>query len=179
VPNQPSVRAALLDDLGTREPVRWPLVLALAGMAVEHGDPTAWPWLGRAALALSRPDAAAQALHARLAQGQGEPLLVGGLLEVLFRHGQLTLAKSLAEQALGQRSTPEVRIAHAQILLALGESDAARQSLQQALADTQELGLLARIHEVRADLEQSLGQIHRAAAERSEADRLRRDSKQP
>jgi len=179
VPNQASVRAALLDDLGTRAPPRWPLVLALAGAAVEHGDATAWPWLGRAALSLSRPDTAVQALRGLLSQGHAEPLLVGGLLEVLLRHGQLTLARSLAEQALGQRSTAEVRIAHAQIVLALGEPDAARQSLQQALADTQELGLLARIHEVRADLEQSLGQIHRAAAERSEADRLRRGSKQP
>nr|MBP8196803.1 hypothetical protein [Deltaproteobacteria bacterium] len=78
-----------------------------------------------------------------------------------------------------QHSSPEVRIAQAQILAAQHKLESARQSLQRAMDDCHDLAMLARIHEVRADLESQAGQVHRAAAERAEAERLRREAKQP
>jgi hypothetical protein len=88
-----------------------------------------------------------------------------------------TWRKKLADEALAQHSSPEVRIAQAQILAAQHKLESARQSLQRAMDDCHDLTMLARIHEVRADLESQAGQVHRAAAERAEAERLRREAK--
>ena len=177
LPNRPEVRMALLDDLGTHRPPRWPLILAISRKAVEQGDSAAWSWFGRAALAETRADDAATALHGLLRLDSAEPLLIGGLLELLLRHQMLTVASPLAEQAIAKQPAPEVRIAHAQILAALGQMDPARQSLQMAIADCHDPALLARLHEVRAQIEEQVGQSHRAALERAEAERLRREAK--
>lgn len=177
LPNRSDVRLALLNDLGTRPPPRWPLILTIARESVKRGDSAAWPWFGRAALAESRADDAETALRGLLLHDSAEPLLIGGLLELLLRHKLLTVAAPLAEQAIARLPTPEVRIAHAQILAALGQVDAARQTLQMGMADCHDLSLLARLHEVRAEVEQQVGQSHRAAVERAEATRLRREAK--
>lgn len=179
LPSRPELRAALLDDLGTSVPPRWPMVLVVARMATSLGEDKALAWLGRAALAESSVQDAERALRGLLTHGPGEPLLVGGLLELLLRHGQADLAEKLADEALAQHSSPEVRIAQAQILAAQHKLESARQSLQRAMDDCHDLTMLARIHEVRADLESQAGQVHRAAAERAEAERLRREAKQP
>ena len=170
---------ALLDDLGTRPTPRWSLILAISRAAVQQGDRGAWPWFGRAALAESRADEAEVALRELLQRDFTEPLLIGGLLELLLRNHQLDLAAALAEQALAKQPAPEVRIAHAQILAARGNLDGARHSLQLAIEGSHDLALLARLHEVRAAIEEQAGQNHRAAVERSEAMRLRREAKQP
>ncbi len=179
LPPEESARRGLLEYLGTRPRPSWPLVLSVATQAVEKGDRSALPWLGRAALAEGQANAAETALRGLLDEPTIEPLLVGGLLEVLLRNHKPDAAKMFADAALRKQPAPEVRIAHAQVLAARGDIDGARQSISQALDDTSDILLRARIHEVRADLEQSVGQPHRAEVERQKALRLRREAGQP
>lgn len=179
LPNDEPLRLALLEFLGTQSQPNWPLLLSVASESVSRGDQAALTWLGRAALSTAQPDAAETALRGLLTRPQLEPLLIGGLLEVLLRGQKLVLAKDLAEVALRRQKAPEISIAHAQILAMTGDLDGARQSLAQAVMQTSDRLLLARLHEVRADLEQRQGHVHRAETERAEAQRLRRDAGQP
>lgn len=179
LPDRVEVRRALLEALSGQATPDWALALAIGQLAVQKNDPDACSWLGRAALALSRPDEAESALQGLLAQRVTDPLLVGGLLELLLRAGRTDVADSLARHAIAIQPAPELAIAHAQIVAKLGRFDEARRILQQAIADGQSLALLARLHEVRADVESQSGQLHRAAVERAEAARLRSASKQP
>lgn len=179
LPDRVEVRRALLEALSGQATPDWTLALAIGKLAVQKGDPDACSWLGRAALALAQPDDAESALQGLLAQRVSDPLLVGGLLELLLRADRTERADSLARQAIAIQPAPELAIAHAQIVAKLGRFDEARQTLLQAIADCQSLALLARLHEVRADVESQSGQLHRAAVERAEAARLRSASKQP
>jgi tetratricopeptide (TPR) repeat protein len=179
LPDRVEVRRALLEVLSSQATPDFSLMLAIGKLAVQQSDPDAFSWLGRAALALNRSDEAEAALQGLLTQRVSDPLLVGGLLELLLRAGRADEADSLARKAIALRPAPELAIAHAQIVAKLGRFDEARRILQQAIADCQSLALVARLHEVRADVESQSGQLHRAAVERAEAARLRGASKQP
>lgn len=179
LPDREPVRRALLEEISAQAALDSTLALALAKLAVQKNDPAASVWLGRAALANTNPDEAEAALDGLLASRVSDPLLIGGLLELLLRADRIKQADKLARRAIAIQLAPELAIAYAQIVAKQGRIDEARQILAQAIADCQSLALLARLHEVRADVEAQSGQVHRAAVEQAEAARLRSAAKQP
>ncbi len=156
----------LLSEPGAAGPP-WPLLRAVAEWGREHGAATALVWLGRAALAQHDP-AAARDLLGELTHAGAPPLLLADLLNLLLDAGLLDEAARLARPLMTGSPPPEVLLSAARLAERRGELTAARALLDTAQA-TASPALRARVHEVRAELEERAGNLHRAQLERAAA----------
>lgn len=145
----------------------WPLLRAVAQWGREHGATTGLVWLGRAALA-QHDTAAARDLLGELARAEAPPLLLADLLNLLIDAGFLDEAARLARPLMTGSPPPEVLLTAARLSERRGELTAARALLDTAQA-TASPALRARVHEVRAELEERAGNLHRAQIERAAA----------
>lgn len=170
----------LLDELGSMQPVPWPLVRAVAGSAAGPGasaslTATAATWSARAVLAQRDTKAAVEAA-ARLGVG-ADPLLWAGLLDLVIDAGDDPMraaATELAKAALQGGERVEPRRALGRLCLRRGQLDEARLHLDRAMplaADGQTAALL---HDARAEIEERAGNSHRAEHERALAAQRRR-----
>jgi len=159
----------LLELLGESDAAAppWPLLRAVAKWGREHGAATALVWLGRAALA-QHDLAAARDLLGELARAGAPPLLLADLLNLLVDAGFLDEADRLLRPLLTGAPPPEVLLTAARLSERRGELTAARTLLDTAQA-TASPALRARVHEVRAELEERAGNLHRAQLERAAA----------
>lgn len=168
----------LLDELGSLQPVPWPLIRAVAGSAEGSSGSlkvTAAIWWARAVLAQRDVKAAVEAAG-RLGVG-ADPLLWAGLLDLVIDAGDDPLratATELATAALQGQERAEPRRALGRLCLRRGQLDEARLHLDRALplaADGQTAALL---HDARAEIEERAGNSHRAEHERALAAQRRR-----
>ena len=170
----PAMAVELLEQLVTSPSPPWPLVQAVGERAVQLRLPGAAVWLGRAALALHASGSAQSAARTLLDEpGELPGRLLADLIDLLGQAGQAAEAEALVRRALGRSERAELLLAGAQLSEKREASDEARQLLERALTRSQDPGLSAHIHDVYGDLEARAGNVHRAAAHRLEAARLR------
>lgn len=187
----PATLADLLDRAGTAADPRWPFIADLARSALPPAqEPSATVeraayWLGRAALAQRDEAAALAALPHLLAlppsAGPAFPtLLVADLLDLLTDTGHAADAMRLGRMALARAHATEWLLATARAGLRRTPPDAVgiRPLLEEALTSPQALSptsrpLLARTHELYADLETAAGNPTAALSHRQAATRLR------
>jgi hypothetical protein len=171
----PALLVALLDVAGNATAPRWSLIDDLARSAL---PPAAEPaatveraayWLGRSALAQRRAPAARDALAQLLALPAGPgsqlpALLVADLIDLQTDSGQPQDAARLGQAALSRTRPVEWLLATARASLRLTPAPLAaiRPLLDEALASSQALPstsrpLLARAHELYAELETAAG----------------------
>jgi tetratricopeptide (TPR) repeat protein len=181
---RPALLSELLDELGSLQPVPWPLVGGVA-QAVLQGDTTvdaAALWYGRAVLA-QRDAAAAASAASRLrvaAEPAGSALLWAGLIDLLIDSGDPKLQARAAELATVASATaasatarPEPPRALGRLAARAGRFDEARQHLERALQLASDDQTAALVHDARAELEERAGNPHRAELERGLAARRR------
>ncbi len=186
-----SLLPRFLDVAGEAEAPRWSLLaeVAQAGLAADNPPPDrrerAAYWLGRAALAQRSPPAAAQALtqlQALPSRPDAPPptLLVADLLDLLSDAGQAEQAARLGQAWLGRARSGEWLLSTARASLRLSPPPFAtiRALLDEALASNQALpssqrALLARAHELYADLEAAQENSAAARSHQQAAARLR------
>lgn len=156
----------LLSESGAAGPP-WPLLRAVAQWGRERGAATALVWLGRAALA-QHDTAAARDLLGELARTGAPPLLLADLLNLLIDAGSLDEAARLVRPLMAGSPPPEVLLTAARLAERRGELTSARALLDTAQA-TASPALRARVHEVRAEVEERAGNLHRAQLERAAA----------
>lgn len=175
---------ALLDVAGDQPQPRWTLIAALAGAAIRDGLPsTRSPyWLGRSALAISSPAQIESALAALLSASADPPsLLLADLLDRLADHGRLAEAQHWAGLAVQKRPVPEWLVALARIDLRLSPPNLGDARLRLSALLARPAGdlprpLLARTHELFAELESAAGNPHAAQAHSQAAAALRREA---
>lgn len=170
----------LLDELGSMQPIPWPLIRAVAGSAEAPGasaslKATAAIWSARAVLA-QRDAQAAVAAAARMGVG-ADPLLWAGLLDLVIDAGDDRMraaATELATAALAGGERAEPRRALGRLCLRRGQLDEARLHLDRALPLATDGQTAALLHDVRAEIEERAGNSHRAEHERALAAQRRR-----
>jgi tetratricopeptide (TPR) repeat protein len=175
-----AVVGELLDELGSMQPIPWPLLRAVAGAAEAPGasaslKATAAIWSARAVLAQRDAEAAVGAA-ARLGVG-ADPLLWAGLLDLVIDAGDDQMraaATELATAALAGGERAETRRALGRLCLRRGQLDEARLHLDRALALATDGQTAALVHDVRAEIEERAGNPHRAEHERALATQRRR-----
>jgi len=170
--NSEIVHISFLEYLGTHLQKDHMLLQKVSALLAGRGIAGAWIWFARSSLALSDPEASEACLAILASKSEEDTLLLSGLIGVLIRHGNAQSALRYSEEALGKKRAPELYLAHAETLLALGQLERAKQAIADGLASTSERYLLARLHEVAANVEERLGNIHRAANERALAREL-------
>ncbi len=183
----PSDVDALLDEAGALPTPRWTLIADVARAALDedpHRSRAAY-WLGRSALTARDGWAARQALSALLASPTDLPVLVvADLIDLLGQLGPIPDADRLARDALRRSRAPEWLLALATLDLRKSPADRsdARTLLREVLDRLDRSGegiarsLVARAHELLADVEEGDGNVNLALSHRQSAAALRTDA---
>lgn len=185
LPPAVGIASEALEFLSTQEAPRWPLVRAVGAWAEGLKTPRVALWLAQAALAerdldeavrwggrlLAEEEAARQGAGAR---AEAPPaLLLSSIAGLLQAAGRLEAAEALCRRALALGPAMEVQVALSRVREARGDMKEARALLELALTGASDVGQRIMLHEERALLEERLGNMHRAALERREAERLK------
>jgi tetratricopeptide (TPR) repeat protein len=185
LPPSTGIAGEALEFLSTQETPRWPLVRAVGAWAEGLKTPRVALWMAQAALAerdldeatrwggrlLAEEEAARRSAGAR---AEAPPaLLLSSIAGLLQSEGRLEAAESLCRRALALGPAVEVQLALSRVREARGDLGEARALLEAALAGAADVGQRVMLHEERALLEERLGNMHRAALERREAERLK------
>jgi len=117
--------------------------------------------LGEAYMNIQEPDKAIEAFEGALARNPRDPLLTAKLGEALVRTHQFTKAVHFYQDAVKSDENFPLRFELAKLQFRLGKWDGAEKTIQQALGDLRDSGLMRQIGEV--DLLTLLAKVQRGA----------------